>query len=157
MNKLEELKKHKENGAMTKLEELKATYDAAYEAAGDALDARDRAYWVYEDAEDFSNAACGVRDDAREAYMAELEKTQEGTLMTKLEELKAAADAKLTAAMRAAAYAANDAACYATASDVYDSFDAVRNADIDAAWDAYRAARDAYEAELKKHKEKQND
>jgi hypothetical protein len=62
---------------MTKLEELKATYDAAYYAAGDALDATDRAYWVYEDAHDFSNAACGVRDDAREAYMDELEKTQE--------------------------------------------------------------------------------
>jgi hypothetical protein len=126
---------------MTKLEELKATYDAAYEAAEAALEARDRAYWVYEDAEDFSNAACDARDDAREAYMAELKKTQEGTLMTKLEEL------------RASAYAANAAACDATASDVYDSFDAVRDADIDAAWDAYRAARDAYEAELKKTQE----
>jgi hypothetical protein len=62
---------------MTKHGELKAAYDAAYEAAEAALEARDRAYWVYEDAEDFSNAACDARDDARESYMAELEKTQE--------------------------------------------------------------------------------
>jgi hypothetical protein len=78
---------------MTKLEELKDSYDAAYEAAEAALEDKDRAYWVYEDAEDASNAYCDVRDDAREAYMAELKKVQEENPMPNLEELKAALEA----------------------------------------------------------------
>jgi hypothetical protein len=65
MYALEELKKHKENGRMTKLEELKADYDAA-EAAVEA---------IWSAADDDVRAA--ARDAAWAAYQDELKKTQE--------------------------------------------------------------------------------
>ena len=64
MYALEELKKHKENGRMTKLEELKADYDAA-EYAVDA---------IWSAADDDVRAA--ARDAAWAAYQDELKKTQ---------------------------------------------------------------------------------
>jgi len=64
--------------------------------------------------------------------------------MTKLEELKAARDA---------AYDAYKAYAYA---DAFGARDAAADA-ASAAWDDYDAAADAYEAELEKQEEKQNE
>jgi hypothetical protein len=91
---------------MTKVEELKAVYWAAWKAAADAaaaawdaLDTRNRTYCAvavaagaaYDAAQDVAyeaadaaahaawaiyDAACGVCDDAREAYEAELKKQE---------------------------------------------------------------------------------
>jgi hypothetical protein len=78
--------------------------------------------------------------------------------MTKLEELLAAADAAC-----AVLDDARDAACAAVAFDGYDSFgaacaaEATAEAVYDDAYTARDAARDAYEAELKKQEENSND
>jgi hypothetical protein len=55
---------------MTKLEELWAGYEAAYETAAYAVEAADDACVAAE-------AACDASDVARAAYEAELERTQE--------------------------------------------------------------------------------
>jgi len=55
---------------MTKLEELKAAYDAAFFACDAAL----------ADANDASDAAYAARDDAWSAYHAELKKEQTNEL-----------------------------------------------------------------------------
>jgi hypothetical protein len=78
--------------------------------------------------------------------------------MTKLEELLAAADAACAVLDDARA-----AACAAVAFDGYDSFgaacaaEATAEAVYDDAYTARDAARDAYEAELKKQEENSND
>ena len=120
---------------MTKLEELKAAAEAAAAARAAAADA---AVWATADA---------ARADA--AYYAELKRIQEENPMAKLEELKAAAEAARDDA-RAAVYDALDAVVVVDDEYVADA----------AAWDAEAvlaaaadAARDAYEAELKKTQE----
>jgi hypothetical protein len=126
---LAELKKiQEENGRMTKLEELKADYDAA-EAAVEAI-------WAAAD----DDVRAAARDAARDAYEAELKKTQEENSMTKLEELKAAADA---------AWAVYDDAFDAWVSAVHTErgWDATTVRDY-AASAAYETAREAYLTEL---------
>jgi hypothetical protein len=130
---------------MTKLEELKITLDAACDVRDAAVAAIDAAYADrdYRDDDDIWNAAArkavaaldAAADVARDAYeaelLAELKKIQEENgRMTKLEELKADYDAA-EAAVEAIWAAADD--------------------DVRAA--ARDAARDAYEAELKKTQE----
>lgn len=75
MYALEELKKHKENGAMTKLQELKAARDVARDnakAAWAAVDDYDDA-WADLDAQ----YACDAARAASAAYDDELKRTQE--------------------------------------------------------------------------------
>jgi len=57
-------------GQMTKLEELKAAADAAYEAAADAADGADKAVAVFD-------ARWDDFHDAQDAYFAELKKQEE--------------------------------------------------------------------------------
>ena len=127
---------------MTKLEELKAAREAAYDVRDAAVAAIDAAY-ANRDDDDIWDAAArkavaaldAVADVARDAYEAELKKTQEENPVTKLEELKAAA------------WDAYEAACDA---------DAAERAAKAAAYYAEEAADDAwaaYRAELKKTQE----
>ena len=124
---------------MTKLEELKAAREAAYDVRDAAVAAIDAAY-ANRDDDDIWDAAArkavaaldAAAVDACAAYEAELKKTQEENPMTKLEELEAAIDA---------AYANRDA------DDIWDAAARKAVAALDAVADV---ARDAYEAELKK-------
>jgi hypothetical protein len=85
---------------MTKLEELKAAFDATLIDYKVAVAALGTGYAletvVYEAAYAAKVAAAAAHEAARAAHYAELKKTQERTLMTKLEELKAACKATLT-------------------------------------------------------------
>ena len=112
---------------MTKLEELKAAADAARDAAYD----------------DLHSDAWAVYGDAWNAYKAELKKNP----VTKLDELEVAYNA---------AWRADGDAAWAV-HVAWDAEEASATAVAAAAWvtinAAYNAARDAYEAELKKTQE----
>jgi hypothetical protein len=137
---------------MTKLEELKAArsarnhdfimnlpdgYETACAAADDAWVAADDAARdaAYEGS--YSYAADAAYVAAWDAYYAELKKIQERrTLMTKLEELRAARDAADACVVDACADASATKAAAWDALDVY----ATAKADYDAAGTAYVAA-----------------
>jgi hypothetical protein len=75
---------------MTKLEELKATRDAARNAAAEAT-------WDAADTRDAAKAADAAYEEADAAYEAELKKHKENGAMSKLEELKQTRDAEAAA------------------------------------------------------------
>jgi hypothetical protein len=146
----------------TKLEELKMAAEAADAAEADTW----AAYWAAhgDAAADDAEAADAAEDDtlaAYAAYYAELKKVQEENPMTKLDELKAAADAAYDAAVaadvRVAAVAADVRAAAVDDEAAIDAAYEAWAAYWDALDDALDAALDAYEAELKKVQEENSD